>query len=80
MAHWRERLGDDITSCVSFVQEHTILDIGHTALNRKLLEGLLATDPGYLSALVEAGTSILDAHAEFLADCVRGEPAQLQAV
>lgn len=76
MAIWTERLGPGIASCLTFVAEHTILDVGHTAFNRKLLGGLLEADPGRCSTLVDAGTSILDAYAQFLADCARYESVE----
>jgi hypothetical protein len=80
LSSWAQRLGQDITNSLSFIREHIVLDVGHTAFNRKLLRGLLESGPEYLSALVQAGSSILDAYAEFLTDCARAERPQFVGV
>ena len=80
ISNWAQRLGQDITNSLSFVREHIVLDVGHTAFNRKLLQGLLESGPRYLPVLVEAGSSILDAYAEFLTDCACAERPELVGV
>ena len=64
-------LGSDILSCLSFVTEHIVLDAAHTQFNARLLERLLHSVPQAMPALVNAGTEILEAYAEFLEDCVK---------
>jgi hypothetical protein len=64
-----ELLGADIFPCLSFVTEHIVLDIGHTNFNARGIAKLLDARPSCLPALVAAGTAILDAYAQFLADC-----------
>jgi hypothetical protein len=64
-------LGADILSCLSFVTKHIALDSAHTYANALMLCDLIARAPGSLSALAAAGSSALDAYAEFLGDCVR---------
>jgi hypothetical protein len=64
-------LGADILSCLSFVTKHIALDGAHTDSNARMLADLIARAPEGLTALAAAGSSALDAYAEFLGDCVR---------
>ena len=66
-----ELLGDDILSCLSFLTEHVVLDVGHTKFNERELKKLLAQDPTRLPKLVAAGSAILDAYAQFWGDCIQ---------
>ena len=66
-----EMLGAEIFPCLSFVTEHIVLDIGHTNFNARGIVKLLDLRPSCMPALVAAGTAILDAYAQFLADCAR---------
>jgi hypothetical protein len=65
-----EALGDDIMSCLSFLTEHVELDVGHTKFNARELEKLIRRNPSWIPALITAGSSALDAYAEFLDDCL----------
>jgi hypothetical protein len=64
-------LGTEILPCLSFITEHIVLDAGHTAFNARALDKLLDLFPGCLPALVTAGAAVLDAYAQFLADCAQ---------
>jgi hypothetical protein len=64
-----EVLGAGIFPCLSFVTEHIILDVGHTNFNARAIARLLDVRRACMPALVAAGTAILDAYAQFLADC-----------
>lgn len=70
VAKCTEVLGADITDCMSFVTEHTVLDVGHTEFNRRQIARFLEERPDALDALVRAGTQALDAFSAHLDDCV----------
>jgi hypothetical protein len=64
-----ELLGPDILSCLSFVTSHIRLDVAHTKSNAWAMAEV-SKIPGSVPALAAAGSAILDAYAEYLADCV----------
>jgi hypothetical protein len=68
--NWVECLGDDILDCLSFLKDHVELDVSHTKFNALELEKFISTYPTSISSLVEAGTGVLDAYAQFLDDCL----------
>jgi hypothetical protein len=65
-----ETLGPDIRACLSFVEDHVALDVGHTKFNAAQLGRLLGEHPEFLDALVAAGSAALDAYAAFFEDCI----------
>ncbi len=71
IGHCIEILGPGVLPCLSFVTEHIRLDQGHTRFNTLEMARLLEARPTCLPALVSAGTAVLDAYAQFLADCVQ---------
>ncbi|MEX2119559.1 MAG: hypothetical protein WD847_08180 [Pirellulales bacterium] len=71
VSQWVSRLGEEILGCLSFITEHIELDVGHTKFNSKQLEKLIERMPDSVPSLVAAGSEVLDAYGEFLADCVR---------
>jgi hypothetical protein len=64
-----EMLGGDILPCLSFVTQHIYWDVGHTNFNARVIAKLIDVDPSSMPALVSAGTTALDAYAQFLGDC-----------
>lgn len=66
-----DTLGPEIKDCMSFVEEHAALDVGHSKFNASQLENLLARHPEFLETLVRTGAEALDTYANFLDDCVR---------
>jgi len=66
-----QRLGPDVLSCLSFIEEHVRLDVGHTKFNRRWLASLLDGHPERVAPLASAGSEALGAYGEFLADCWR---------
>ncbi len=70
LEQFRVVLGQEILDCLTFLQEHVQLDVGHTALNRKMLGYLLEERPGAVSHLVETGTAALAAYLDFLGECL----------
>ena len=70
VARCLEIFGPDILPSLSFVTEHIVLDIGHTKFNQQELGKLIDGIPESLPFLVAAGSTALDAYAQFLTDCV----------
>jgi len=67
--HCVKTLGKDIVAELSFIQEHTLLDVGHTKLKQLEMSALLDRHPDFLDALVRAGAGALEAYGQFLTDC-----------
>jgi hypothetical protein len=70
-------LGNIATTCgpgrieaLSFLTEHVEVDASHTVLNRRLMNGVLASRPELAVAFGQAGSAALDAYRRFLADCL----------
>ena len=70
------KLDASVLECLSFLTEHVALDAGHTALNRRMLAGLLEAKPEALDVLVETGRLALDTYLDFLAECFEGARAE----
>ncbi len=63
-------LGREHLEGLSFLKEHVALDVGHTALNQRMMEDLLAEMPENASMLGEIGARALDIYLRFLEDCL----------
>jgi hypothetical protein len=72
------KLGPDITRCLSFVEDHVELDVGHTQLNVRQLGNLLIKHPDFLETLVSCGKAALEAYASFMDDCMCLAEARLE--
>jgi predicted GNAT family N-acyltransferase len=70
LRHCLAVLGEDIIPCLTFVTEHIVLDASHTEFNARLITRFLGLRPEALPTLVDAGSAVLEAYAEFLEDCV----------
>jgi pyrroloquinoline quinone (PQQ) biosynthesis protein C len=70
-------LGAETVACCSFLTEHVAIDVGHTALNQKMMERLTQAHPEALPALVSAGQRALDAYLGFLLECIERARAEL---
>jgi hypothetical protein len=66
-----QQLGPEILKCLTFVSEHTEVDVGHTQLNAYQLDKLLTKHPQHLDALVEAGQAALISYGEVFTDSMR---------
>lgn len=66
----RRVLGADILSEMSFISEHSELDVGHTAMNEAELDRFLAERPEVGPALAELGGRALHIYLDFLDECV----------
>lgn len=69
-------LGPDVSTCLTFVQDHVAVDVGHTQFNRNQLQRFVSAHPGNLAALVAAGAAALDAYSRYLSDCLELADAQ----
>lgn len=63
-------LGVDILACLSFIDEHITLDVGHTQFNTRQLERVLDDHPECVESFVRAGSQVLKAYATFMHDCL----------
>jgi len=70
-------LGEDIRPCLSFLEEHVVVDIGHTAHNRLELAKVLAIYPECLDLLVKDGADSMFRYDGFLTECLGLARAQL---
>ncbi|MCB0369129.1 MAG: hypothetical protein KDD45_06655 [Bdellovibrionales bacterium] len=69
-------LGSDIEPGITFLEEHVLLDQGHTKFNIDLLERCLANE-GSMQHLVEAGSSALESYSNFLTMCMSAKDSIL---
>lgn len=63
-------LGPDVVQQMSFIADHTALDVGHTAMNLGQLEKLLEEHPEHAQILGRIGSEALHIYLNFLGDCV----------
>jgi hypothetical protein len=63
-------LGPEHLQGLSFLQEHVALDVGHTALNLRMMEELLQLMPESAPELGRIGAQALDIYLRFLGDCL----------
>lgn len=63
-------LGDDVLAEMSFIQEHALLDVGHTAMNETELDKLLTAHPEHAERIARIGGEALNIYLDFLGDCV----------
>jgi hypothetical protein len=73
-------LGPDILACLSFIDEHITLDVGHTKFNTQQLEKFLNTYPEGVTPLTVAGSRVLAAYATFMHDCLDLAQASVEAL
>ena len=73
-------LGPDILACLSFIDEHITLDVGHTKFNTQQLEKFLHTYPQSVAPLTVAGSRVLAAYATFMHDCLDLAQASVEAL
>ncbi|WP_224248125.1 hypothetical protein [Hyalangium gracile] len=63
-------LGRDAMEQLSFLNEHAAVDVGHTALNERMMEEALAPQPERARRLAAIGSRGLDCYLRFLGDCL----------
>ena len=75
-------LGADVAGMLSFLNEHVVVDVGHTLLNEKMLGEAIARSPDNGPVYAETGARAMTTYIRFLGDCLRiaeGSPAPLRA-
>ncbi|RKG79623.1 hypothetical protein D7W79_09905 [Corallococcus exercitus] len=70
LANVRAVLGQGTLDSLTFLREHAEVDVGHTALNERMMEGLLSTHPEEGQRLAAFGARGLDCYLRFLDDCL----------
>lgn len=70
MVNLRQRLGDEVLAGLSFLTEHAAVDVGHTRLNRKMMQRLLAEHPEAAGHLQQAGARALRTYLAFFGECL----------
>jgi hypothetical protein len=63
-------LGASVLNGLSFIQEHVALDVGHTALNEKIMERLLGARPDAALRLADVGGRAIRAYVRFFGECL----------
>jgi hypothetical protein len=63
-------LGRETLEGLSFLKEHVRLDVGHTALNKRMMDELLRVMPENAQALAELGARAIDIYLRFIGDCL----------
>jgi hypothetical protein len=63
-------LGREAMEQLSFLNEHAAVDVGHTALNERMMEEILTREPAHARRLAEIGSRGLDCYLRFLGDCL----------
>ncbi|RKH09537.1 hypothetical protein D7V97_16340 [Corallococcus sp. CA053C] len=71
LARVRAVLGQGTLDTLTFLREHAEVDVGHTALNERMMEELLRSHPEEGRRLAAVGTRGLDCYLRFLDDCLR---------
>jgi hypothetical protein len=69
LANCEARLGREILGGMSFLKEHVEIDVGHTALNEKILERLLTAHPDKAEAMARIGSQALEIYISFVEEC-----------
>ena len=70
LAQVKKVLGQQTLDQLSFLNEHAAVDVGHTALNERMMEEVLVTRPEVAPRLAAFGSRGLDCYLRFLADCL----------
>ncbi len=79
LAHLESRLGREAVQALSFLTEHVAIDVGHTALNNKLLERLLEQRPDALEQLARTGQRAIQIYLDFFGECLERSTGTVQA-
>lgn len=63
-------LGRDVADKLTFLAEHTAVDVGHTMLNEKMLEEAIQRSPEHALHYAETGARALTTYIRFMGDCL----------
>jgi hypothetical protein len=71
MAQCHRVLEPSLLAGLSFLKEHVEIDVGHTALNEKMMERLLVLRPDAAERLAAVGRQALRIYVSFFGECLR---------
>ena len=71
MSQCRRLLPPDSLDGLSFIKEHVAIDVGHTALNQRMMGRLLQLRPDAAERLAAVGTRALEIYVSFFGECLR---------
>lgn len=77
LANVKKVLGQETLDRLTFLPEHAAVDVGHTALNERMLEEVLRDQPEAGEPLAAFGARGLDCYLRFLADCMHAAQRSL---
>jgi hypothetical protein len=63
-------LDPSVLAGLSFIKEHVAVDVGHTALNEKMMERLLRLRPDAVERLVAIGSEAIRTYVRFFGECL----------
>jgi hypothetical protein len=63
-------LGKDVADKLTFLAEHTAVDVGHTMLNEKMLAEAIQRSPEHAHIYAETGARALTTYVRFMGDCL----------
>ncbi|MFY0569481.1 hypothetical protein ACN28E_37435 [Archangium lansingense] len=63
-------LGKEVADKLSFLNEHVVVDVGHTMLNEKMLQEAITRSPEQGRIYAEAGARAMTTYIRFLGDCL----------
>lgn len=66
----RRTLDPSLLDGLSFIKEHVEVDVGHTALNQRLMERLLKLRPDAAARLAAIGGEALQTYVSFFGECL----------
>jgi hypothetical protein len=69
IGHVAQVAGSEIAKSLSFIREHTRLDVLHTQHQRQNIGKLLRTTPAAIDQMVKTGTETLSAYLHYVSDC-----------
>ncbi|HEY2744020.1 MAG TPA: hypothetical protein VGL86_05340 [Polyangia bacterium] len=70
MQQCRRVLAPEVLAGLSFIKEHVAVDVGHTALNEKLMARLLLLRPDASTRLSAIGSEALRIYVRFFGECL----------
>jgi hypothetical protein len=77
IAQCKRALEPEVLQGLSFIKEHVEVDVGHTALNQRLLERLLKLRPDAAIRLAAIGSEALRTYIRFFGECLVAARAAL---
>ena len=69
LGQFKQILGEEILSSLSFLGEHAAIDVGHTHLNTRMMNSLLEIRPDVAADLALTGAEALFIYMAFIEEC-----------